>query len=125
MKKIQICPDVVINDVPIRGTAETTDIDFTMVKFLNTCINSCEKFGKGLEGVSQGLKIKNAFESGKESFILEDAEYHALKKAINDCTINPIIAMGCKIYYEAVENAAEYHPPTDSEPESDSEGAEE
>jgi len=109
MKKIKMMPDVV---VPEGGrmnvnTGDREDLPMTMVKFLNLCMNTHDKFGKGLEGVSQGLKIKNAYEKAKGHLLLEDPDYSEFKKAINGASLQPVLAMACKIYYDAIEEAVD------------------
>ena len=104
MKKIKIIPEITVRDAQMLN-GETKDLPMAMARFLNTCLNSHEKFGKGLAGVSQGLKIKTAFENAKTSFQLEDADYDELKVAVNGARLQPQIAMSCKPFYEAIENA--------------------
>jgi len=110
MKKIKIIPEITIRDVPLT-TGGSKDLPFDMIKFLNTCMNQHEKFGKGLAGVSQGLKIKNSFEKAKTSFQLEDAEYEELKRAVNNAGLSPQIAMACQPFYQAIEDALDVEIP--------------
>ena len=111
MKKIKLIPDV---NIPEAGKldvdkGEREGLPFSMIKFLNICLNGHEKFGKGLDGVSQGLKIKNTYENPKNKgfFQLEEPEYAELKKAVEGAALTPILAMGCKIYYEAINDAVD------------------
>ena len=107
MKKITIAPPVTIPEAGKINqiTGERESMPFDMVKWLNTCLNQHEKFGKGFEGVSQGLKIKTAYESAQEYFELEDTDFNELKKAVGSAALNPMVGMACKVFYEAIENA--------------------
>ena len=109
MKKITIAPPVTIPEAGRINqiTGERESMLFDMVKWLNTCMNQHEKFGKGFEGVSQGLKIKTAYESAKEEFQLEDTDFNELKKAVSTASLNPMVGMACKIFYDAIENAVD------------------
>jgi len=109
MKKISIVPPITIPEAGNRDpmTGDRGSLDFDMVKWLTVLINGHEKFGKGFEGISQGIKIKTAFEKAKGHFLLEEPEYRELTAAMNGTPLNPMVGMACMPYYKAVEEAVD------------------
>jgi len=100
MKKIKVIP-------PIQMVVPTKDgpvnLEMTMVRFLTDAMNNHAHFGKGFAGVTQGLKIKGVIDSAKDEIALEDVDYTELRKAVDGTAFHPVIAMACKMYYDAVE----------------------
>ena len=112
MKKIKGMPPVMIPDGKMnRQTGEREDLRFTMKEWLDTVVHAHEKFGKGLEGVEQGLRIKNAYGDAKKDFQLENADFKELENAMASSTLNPLVAIACHIYYRAVDEAVDVEIP--------------
>ena len=106
MKKIKILPGIVVRNVELPGGIKR-DLDFTMKRWLDTIVHGHQRFGKGLEGVEQGLRIKNAYADAKKEFQLENADFKELEDAVENSGLNPQIAIACHLYYKAVDEAVD------------------
>ena len=108
MKKIKVLPPISIPEGRInRQTGAKEDQSFTMKEWLDGIVHMHEPFGKGLEGVEKGLRIKNAYSNAKKDFQLEDADFKELEAAMNSAGLNPLVAISCHIYYKAISEAVD------------------
>jgi len=99
---------VTIQIATVRGDQS---IDKTIFEFLIEAVEAWPEFGKGLKAIRQGDKIIKLIESARvqdsPSILLEDADYTALKNAVEGVQWNSKFAIKMLPFMDAVEKAQE------------------
>jgi len=85
------------------STGASSEIDFK--EFLLLCMDQHEPFGKGFAGIRQAHKIALAIESANGEIEMEDADYQALRSAVEGAKLNPAVARQLLSFYDEVEAA--------------------
>jgi len=98
-------PDVKLPDVQIGNVTLRAGQMFSMKQYLDAKTGGYEKFGKGLDGPEQGLRIRATYNGSDKSFQLEDRDYEELMKCINGVGMAPEVAMHSMPFALAVKNA--------------------
>jgi hypothetical protein len=82
--------------------------------FLLSAIDTYEPFGAGLAGIRQGVKVAGAVEAANGTVALEDADFDALKRAVEGCKWKVPVARGVEKagYFAAFEKAQTVEIPT-------------
>jgi len=106
MKKIKIVDKITLKNLPKPGGG-TGEVDYTMKEWIGELLDNYSGFGKGVKGIRQAIKIEKAFADADNDFTIDDAEWNALKKAMEDVTLNPKVARQIIAFYDAIEGATD------------------
>jgi hypothetical protein len=105
MKTIKIPAPVVVPSI----SGETGEpISFSA--FLFVAIDQHNPFGKGIQGIRQANKIAAAIESANGELVLEDADFAALKQAVETAQFNPRVARHVVAFFEAFHQRSDENP---------------
>jgi len=104
MKRIEIPADITIKVPGPRGfeTGEQS-----LKQFLKAAVESNKLYGQGLANIKRGMKLLEIIEKNceGETLVLEDADYDAIKAAVDTTEWQSVFVLQMGTLIEAVENA--------------------
>ena len=104
MKLILIPDPIALTSVDEGGKASET---FTFRRFVEIAVDNYAPFGKGLVSAKQAMKLLSLVETACDSLKLEDADYAALKAAVETAPFVPRVNRLAIPFHEAVQGATE------------------